>query len=156
MCNNECFNDNCFNIYNNIGKLLVSPEHVPPSFIGSDPKKTIDKYKEDYYNKLMTQLTKLEANKRELIHEYDKLLVVKKQGNEKIEYLTNKIYKNNIYIRSVGNIFNFYTERLKDNLEDTTRIYDETNTALKHIKKDIEFLDVCIFKTNEYILRINL
>jgi len=146
--------DDMFYIYNNIGKLLVSPEHVPPSFICEDPKKIIDQYKEDYYNKLMTQLKNLEANKRELIHEYDKLLVSKKLLEEKIDYLTNKIYKNDIYIRSVGNIFNFYTARLKDNLEDTTSSFDETIMTLKTIKKKIEFLDICIFKNNEYILRI--
>jgi chromosome segregation ATPase len=145
--------DDMFYIYNNIGKLLVSPEHVPPSFICEDPKKTIDQYKEDYYNKLMTQLKNLETNKRELLDEYDKLLVSKKLLEEKIDYLTNKIYKNDIYIRSVGNIFNFYTARLKDNLEDTTNAYDQTNTDLKNIKKKIEFLDICIFKTNEYILQ---
>ena len=104
----------------------------------------------------MKQLTNLEVNKRELLDEYDTRLVSKKLLEEKITYLNNKIYKNNIYIRSVGNIFNFYTSRLKDNLDDTTIAYDDINEALKEIKKRIEFLDMCIFKTNEYILRINL
>ena len=141
--------------------MLVCGEHVPPSFICEEPKKsidqkkTIDQYKDIYYNKLMTQLKNLETNKRELIHEYDKLLVSKKILEEKIDYLTNKICKNDMYIRSVGNIFNFYTARLKDNLEDTRCVYDDTKIDLETIKKKIKFIDICIFKNNEYILRIN-
>jgi len=144
-----------FHIYNNIGRLLVSDEHIHTSFICEEAKKSINQYKEDYYNKLMTQLKNLETNKRELIHEYDKLLVSKKILEEKIDYLTNKIYKNDMYIRSVGNIFNFYTARLKDTLEDTRCARDDTKTDLENIKKKIKFIDICIFKNNEYILRIN-
>jgi hypothetical protein len=83
------------------------------------------------------------------------MLVSKKLLEEKISNLNNKIYKNNMYIRSVGNIFNFYTARLKDNLEDTTIAYDNTNADLKMIKKNIALLDSCIFKTNEYMVRID-
>ena len=144
-------NNDYFHIYNNIGKLLVSDEHVPPSFICEEPKKHINDYKDEYYNKLIKQLTKLETNKRELLHDCDKQIGIKKQLEEKISNLNNKISKNNMYIRSVGNIFNFYTDRLKDNLSDITIEYDDTNMALNNIKKHIEFLDDCIFTTNKYI-----
>lgn len=141
-------------IFTNLGILLVSEEYImnpdPLTIYSPFPNniKALNEYKQEYMNKLYIQIISLEKQKRDLIHELDALLITQYKCQEKIEYLNKKALYNKTYGNSAINFITLYNKRLEKSLHSAITLYGNYQTKIAEIKKEIEQIDHCIYKTN--------
>ena len=158
-------------IFLNIGKLLTSDEYINKNinkdyFIDKDnisismdsacylitKTKTQEEYKTNYITNLEEQIKTFEKNKKLLLVEYNELLVFQKKTSDNIEFMNKKITVNKIYKNSATNFITLYNQRINKKLQKYIDIFNSITTKLDKIKKEILFLDDCIYKINGYKL----
>jgi len=141
-------------VFTNLGILLVSEEYImnpdPLTIYSPFPNniKTMKEYKQEYMNKLDIQIISLEQQKKVWIHELDALLISQYKCQEKIEYLNKKALHNKTRGNSAINFITLYNKRIEQGLHSAITLYGNNQTKIAEIKKEIEKIDHCIYKTN--------
>jgi hypothetical protein len=140
----------------NLGNLLVSDQYIN-SYTNKNnncvitPINSYSKYKQEYMDKLKDQLTNFEKRKKELLKEYNSILITQKQLQNKILNWNKSISINKIYNNSATNFITLYNHRIQNKLRDTIQLYNDNNSKLDNWKKEIDFLDYCISKNMYYM-----
>jgi hypothetical protein len=143
-------------VFTNLGILLVSEEYImnpdPLTIYSPFPNniKTMIEYNQEYMDKLDVQLVSLERLKKHYINILDDLLISQHKCQEKIEYLNKKALQNKTHSNSAINFITLYNKRVEQSLHSAITLYGNNQTKIGEIKKEIDQIDYCIYKTLYY------
>jgi len=140
------------NIYqqNIYGQNICTNDYNPNANL---QKINIEKYKDEYLQKLLKQLNGLQYHRDELIEEYASANNFNLYSIEKITELNTKLNRQRFYgySNSSANFLSLQTKKIKTYLNDTIQANIQNSQKLYELEQQILAVELYIRETKKYI-----
>ena len=137
-------------MYIRIGQQLVDQNNSDYISTNNLQKINIEKYKEEYLQKLLKQLNSFQNQRDELLEEYSLARDFNKSSIEKITELNKKL-NNKFYLNNSTTFTSMRMQKIKNYLHEAIHHNHINSQKLYTLEQQITDIDLYIYKTNTHI-----